>query len=233
MSESDEKKVQVLNGIRRKLKSETGASITFALLLFLVCAVVGAAVLVAGTTASGRMSKIAENDQRYYAVNSAARFLVDTIQEKRLEVKKIETADTDGTDVETEYLVDDNPFSDDAITSIPVEAAYWLGYLRETPLSGPKDLKLKLATTDSDYKDSIEVSIEETINTDGSLKFEIRNSGDQTDGQYGLRLVFELENQTSDVLDLQNQKKTTENDLKWKLSDIQTIENAAPASIGA
>ena len=48
-----------------KLKSSRGASLMMALLLFLTCAVVGSAVLTAGTAASGRMSKIAENDQRY------------------------------------------------------------------------------------------------------------------------------------------------------------------------
>ena len=55
-----------LNRIMRKLNSERGASITYALLIFLVCAVVGSSVLVAGTAASGRMSKVPENDQRYY-----------------------------------------------------------------------------------------------------------------------------------------------------------------------
>ena len=38
-----------MSGIRTKLNSQRGASITFALLLFLVCAVVGSVVLTAGT----------------------------------------------------------------------------------------------------------------------------------------------------------------------------------------
>jgi len=62
-----------------KLRSESGASITFALLLFLVCAVVGSVVLAAGTAAAGRFSKIAEYDQRYYSVSSAAELLADLI----------------------------------------------------------------------------------------------------------------------------------------------------------
>ena len=71
--------MDALHKLKQKLKSQTGASITFALLLFLVCAVVGSAVLVAGTAAAGRMSKIAEMDQRYYAVNSAASLLIKQI----------------------------------------------------------------------------------------------------------------------------------------------------------
>ena len=79
-----------MHKLKQKLKSQTGASITFALLLFLVCAVVGSAVLVAGTAAAGRMSKVAEMDQRYYAVNSAARLLVDLMErdEIRYELKE-------------------------------------------------------------------------------------------------------------------------------------------------
>ena len=82
--------MDALHKLKQKLKSQTGASITFALLLFLVCAVVGSAVLVAGTAAAGRMSKVAEMDQRYYAVNSAARLLVDLMErdEIRYQVKE-------------------------------------------------------------------------------------------------------------------------------------------------
>ena len=68
-----------MNRIKKKLNSERGASITWALLIFLVCTVVGSAVLVAGTAAAGRMSKLAESDQRYYAVTSAAGLLSDVL----------------------------------------------------------------------------------------------------------------------------------------------------------
>jgi len=63
--------------ISAKLKAQTGASITYALLLFLVCAVVSSVVITAATAASGRMSKSVETDQRYYAVTSAAELIKD------------------------------------------------------------------------------------------------------------------------------------------------------------
>ena len=63
--------------LRTKLKDNTGASITYALLLFLVCAVVSTIVLAAATAASGRMSKTVESDKRYYAVTSATELLKD------------------------------------------------------------------------------------------------------------------------------------------------------------
>ena len=71
-----------MNVIKRKLNSRRGASITWALLVFMVCAVVGSVVLVAGTAAAGRMSRLAENDRRYYAVTSTAGFLRDVLSQK-------------------------------------------------------------------------------------------------------------------------------------------------------
>lgn len=71
-----------MNVLKRKLNNQKGASITWALLIFLVCAVVGSVVLVAGTVAAGRMSKLAESDRRYYAVTSTAGFLRDALGQK-------------------------------------------------------------------------------------------------------------------------------------------------------
>ena len=53
-----------MQNLKIKLRSETGASITFALLLFLVCSVVSIVVVVAGSAAAGRMSQRAETDHR-------------------------------------------------------------------------------------------------------------------------------------------------------------------------
>ena len=51
-----------MTAMRNKIKSQRGASITFALLIFLVCSMVSIAVVVAGTAAAGRMSQRAETD---------------------------------------------------------------------------------------------------------------------------------------------------------------------------
>ena len=65
--------------ILKRLRSNTGASLTFALLLFLVCSVVGSVVLAAGSAAAGRASKLSQSDQRYHAVSSAAEFLASEL----------------------------------------------------------------------------------------------------------------------------------------------------------
>ena len=75
-----------MKSIVNKLRSRRGASITFALLLFLVCAVVSSVVIVAGTAAAGRMSRLAEMDQRYYAVTSAAELLQNMLSKESVKV---------------------------------------------------------------------------------------------------------------------------------------------------
>lgn len=70
----------------KKLKSENGASISFALLLFLVCATAGAVVLAAGTAAAGRLSQMVNMDKRYYSASSAAALLAKEIEGKKVTI---------------------------------------------------------------------------------------------------------------------------------------------------
>ena len=83
-----------MQAIKKKLRSQRGASITFALLIFLVCAVVGSVVLAAGTAASGRLAELAEYEQRYHAVNSAAELLSKEICSGKTIVKCQKTTTT-------------------------------------------------------------------------------------------------------------------------------------------
>lgn len=66
-----------MQSLKARMKSRRGASITFALLLFLVCAVVSSVIIVAASAAGGRMSQMRDSDRRYYAVTSAAELLSD------------------------------------------------------------------------------------------------------------------------------------------------------------
>ena len=92
--------------IKKKLRSQYGASITFALLLFLVCAALCSVIIVAATTAAGRMSKLAETDQRYYAVTSAAELMKDLLKEPVSIVQRDEIIwDEITTNIKTETTV--------------------------------------------------------------------------------------------------------------------------------
>ncbi len=77
--------------MKRKLKSQRGASITFALLIFLVCAVIGSVVLGAGTAAAGRISSLPKSDQRYYSVTSAARLFEEQFAGTNVTVTRTRT----------------------------------------------------------------------------------------------------------------------------------------------
>lgn len=85
-----------------KLKSNKGASLIVALLLFLVCAVVGAVVLASATASAGKASKLAEMDKRYYKVASAAELLAEKLCGR--EVKIVRTKTTQNV-TETDYTV--------------------------------------------------------------------------------------------------------------------------------
>ena len=93
-----------MNAMKSKIKSQRGASITFALLLFLVCAIISSIVVVAATAVGGRASQMAELDQRYYAVNSAAELLRDELEKYEVMVttgsKKVWREDQDGISVD-------------------------------------------------------------------------------------------------------------------------------------
>ena len=97
-----------MNNVFGKLRSQTGATISFALLMFLVCTVLCTVILAAATAASGRLSRIAETDQRYYAVTSAAELLIRLIDGKTVSIVEVEeteytttyTSGTAGTPVE-------------------------------------------------------------------------------------------------------------------------------------
>ena len=98
--------------IRKKLASERGASITFALLLFLVCAVLSSVIIVAATAASGRLSRLADMDRRYYSVTSAAGLLRDVLDGKSITVEHTKTTQTTTTA--------NNPAMSGAATGKPV-----------------------------------------------------------------------------------------------------------------
>lgn len=83
-----------------KIRSNRGASLSFALLLFLVCTVVGSVVLAAGTASAGRMSKLGESDQSYYSVTSAAQFLAKELSDKDVKIVRTYEETT-----ETEYEI--------------------------------------------------------------------------------------------------------------------------------
>lgn len=87
--------------IQGKLKAQRGASLPLALMLFLICALLASVVLTATTAVSGRHAKLAEMDQRYYSVVSAAQLLQNEFEQHPVtiectQVKKVTTTLSSG-----------------------------------------------------------------------------------------------------------------------------------------
>ena len=71
--------------LRKKLRSQRGASILLALLLFLVCALVAASVLAAATANAGKARSNRVEQQKYLTLSSAVRLVCDELE--RMEYK--------------------------------------------------------------------------------------------------------------------------------------------------
>ncbi len=235
-----------LNSIKKKLTSQTGASITFALLLFLVCAVVSSVVLAAATAASGRISGSVSSDQRYYSVTSAVQLL-----KKNLDGKSTKIVFTDANNDQKLNEDEKNTavFGDQtAANTLPsplgimevgaVVVSEWDSTLtkRTLTLSFPES-----TFSDEDTKRSVAVTIEQEIIPEPEPKMilNVYNS-DATNGTYKLCLTF-----TADVTDNVSKKKTknssgeetiTYTDTKtitWNYHSIETIGATTAATTDA
>ena len=201
-----------MNRIRKKLASDRGASITFALLLFLVCAVVSSIVIVAATTASGRMSKLADMDQRYFAVNSAAQLLVDTLEMY-------------GNDyLVTESPNEDNPDEMDVKVSLRNDP--------DTSLITPFSIPSREIVSNEEirkYEDTLTLTITDIPNAKLNCKIDVNLEDDKLyftvkndDGRfvYTIILTFiatiEDASEESDVIE--GIKKTA---VSWRLEDVK------------
>ena len=219
----------MIQKIKNKLHSRTGASVSFALLLFLVCAVLCSVIITASSAASGRMSRISESDQRYYAVTSAAGLLQDLIDGKTVSIVTVtetpcKTKYTNGSAGETEtdednivsktYLVADKTAGEIAETdltdtakidvvpadSFPTDAA-------KTVYNGAagsdRTLTLTLSSNAPDIDaELLTVLLTEKIDNDGNIVFSIsKGSGSSESRRYTIYVTF-----TADLIETSGTK---------------------------
>lgn len=78
-----------MDRIAKKLKSQRGASLLIVLLLFLVCAFVGGAVLTSAYQNASRAPSIRQAQQRYLAVSSAAQLLKEQLTGQSIRLQHI------------------------------------------------------------------------------------------------------------------------------------------------
>lgn len=196
-----------MNAVGRKLQSRRGASITYALLIFLVCAVVSSIVIVAGTAAAGRMSNLAESDQRYYAVTSAAELLrgeLCTDKKVRIEYNRNTRAIArvtyeDGTAVDDPSLLRDT--SERLVRSDNTRA---FALSPETAIQNAK----------------LNCDIAETVQSNGLATFDVSSSDGTGKNVYTLRIIFAANTKkTASATDADTDILTVE----WKLHSISKV----------
>ncbi len=130
------------NRIMNKLRSKAGASITFALLLFLVCAVLCSVIVAAASAAAGRMSKIVQSEETYYAVTSAAEMMKKMIDGKTVSLVKV---------TRTEY---DTPYTNGnpgTATQASAPTEYYYLIADENPSDVLVNHTFKSGTTDDSF----------------------------------------------------------------------------------
>ncbi|MCR5041022.1 MAG: hypothetical protein K6C36_02840 [Clostridia bacterium] len=125
-----------------KIKSTGGASLSIALLLFLVCAVIGGAVLAAGTVSAGRFSELAEMDQRYYSVASAAELLAHELSGKTVTIVRSKTLEKT---VTATYTFTESTSGSTSVTSTST-TAYNATY--HTDINGSQPADVTATTSD-------------------------------------------------------------------------------------
>ena len=195
--------------IRNKLKTQKGASITFALLLFLVCAVISSVVIVAATTAAGRMSQLPQMDQRYYAVTSAANLLKSEIDGKTVVVERTKSGES--ISYTAKYKTDDvtvKTILKDASESLVKRLDE-----KTTPSPTLPDRTFVLKVDDTESCD-----IKETVQSNGLLEFEINNKVTiPASNVYTLLIVF-----APNIRESATDESST---LTWKFHKMQKIRN--------
>ena len=206
-----------MRAIRNKLNSRTGASITFALLLFLVCAVISSVVIVAATTAAGRMSQLPQMDQRYYAVTSAANLLKSEIDGKVVIVTE-ETTTSEGVtskNYTAKYQGETGVHTPETI--ITDASKSFVRLLNNSDPSATSIARTFSLKANDETLTSLECSIEEKVQSNGMLVFDISNVGTT---KYTLRIIF-----ASNIRESAIKPETT---LTWKFNNIRKMRNLNP-----
>ena len=156
----------------KKIQSETGASLSFALLIFLVCTVVGSVILTSGTASSGRLSRLKDVDTRYYSVESAANLIRKTMDGRVVNaVYEIEDDDITG-DITFEVNGDDDMFS-----SMLTEAVQ--SVIQKESISTPWHTLTFSGNLSGTTLDQINATAMVKLNTNGIMNFVVSNTDDE------------------------------------------------------
>lgn len=226
-----------MNNMMKKLRSDKGASITFGLLLFMVCAVLCTVIIVAATTASGRLANMAEADQRYYSVTSACGLLEELLDEQEVTVVTVtEGGETtsylvpgkSGAQAATSYSEDQRIGDNFSADTIAEDAAY--RYSKGKPAAG-SPLTGTISLSSAALGDAVAVTIHEQINRRGDIILTVSNVSDGN--PFSMQMTF-----TADVSEEHYSKESNSSPgdtpakdtdtltMQWNLAGVKTVSES-------
>ena len=234
-----------------KLKSQRGASLTYALLLFLVAAAVGSVVLTAATSASGRLAGLAEADQRYYSVTSAAELLKDKYDGEHVTVIKTKTWQTvtsysyegggsseektepeETLSINGQLLMPGSDFRPDSLFTAAAYQLYTADSLTEYP--AVKKFTLEAAAGSAEELKALTISGSAELEEDGTIVLYLRSPAGEADtlpagtGVYTLRMVFSADKrERSDTLTESGTPLTDGEGTDYRVESITTVTDTA------
>lgn len=102
-----------MNAVKKKLKSQRGASAVIALMFFVVASAVGAIVLSSASANAGRATHALSDQQEYYAVESALKLITDDFASGEMRFPAEENAEPSGDAAQKHILkIEDFVFSE-------------------------------------------------------------------------------------------------------------------------
>ncbi len=198
---------KAMNRLMMKWRSNRGASITFALLLFLVCAMVSTVVVVAASTAGGRFSSLDEMDMRYYAVTTAEERLCKLF---------------DGKSAIVTYLMPSDEISTITVETIDPEDCIMADvtsmFIADTPLD-PDSYPIQYDYKDEAHNVTYTCSVlPRKVESSNMVAFQISAYGKSITDAYNLVVTFAPTVKTTEVDSENGIMNAT---VTWKLNKIE------------
>ncbi len=153
-----------------------------ALLLFLVCAVIGAVVLTAATASAGRFSDLAESDRRYYSVTSAVKLLKSVIEKEEAVV----VMNNENNGASTEIRKEGQTVFDDIVyNGLTRDAEFADNWKMDNVDYTSAEKKFFLTVSD---KDTLKANV--SLKSDANCVLTVRISSGKEGEQYSQTLIF-------------------------------------------
>lgn len=158
---------QIRKQTKNKLKSETGASILIALLVFLIAAMTGSVILTSATVSSGAVHRSTEQNKNMSLLKSASKVLIDGFEKE--------------SDINISDNQNENSNSSTTLNSIKELQTYMAQYVYDNNEECTYDISSMKLNQNTD-NNSQTVSATVTMDLDYSVSIDLQTKGKKNNG---------------------------------------------------